>query len=92
MNSNPKNKSALAEADVSTILVRPRLNKTLNYEDSRFDAEPLDEKGLRPDSVCRGDLGADDSVEVKKLGINLEKRETTTPFCNSPKGQLRGYL
>ena len=92
-----QSKSETTEADVSDGLVRPVLERVLNFGITEIDAQPSQEdlSGLlrRPDFICRrkGAVRATAIVEVKNLGTNLTKR-TSPSWDSAPLGQLQRYL
>lgn len=85
------------EADVSDTLVRPVLERVLDFGVADIDAQPSQEDSgghlRRPDFLCRqkGSVQATAIVEVKRLGTNLTKRASSS-WESAPLGQLQRYL
>ena len=84
------------EADVSDNLVRPVLERVLEFRVSQIDAQPTDTGGAgrrRPDFVCRRNRhgAASAIIEVKRLGTHLIQRSADS-WSSSPLGQLQNYL
>ena len=92
------NRPSPREADVSANLVRPVLEKVLEFDFSEIDEQPSEKTNIggiyRPDFVCRkkGTKAATLIVEVKNIGIDLLKRTPNGPWASSPIGKLQFYL
>ena len=92
-------RESVSETDVRENLIRPLLEKELDFSPSEISAESSDtgESGhrMRLDYVCHKDNDPFASliVEVKNLGTDLRRRSGTGQgWDSSPVGQLHKYL
>ena len=86
------------EADVSGSLIRPVLQKVLGFDEAEIQAEPFRTDGagrrMRPDFLCmrKGSSVAAVIVEVKKIGVDLMRRQPGKGWSTAPAGQMQRYL
>lgn len=93
-------KPNVTEADVSSILVRPVLERVLGFNgileiEEQKSTRSQSGELARPDFLCQRQeaITADVIAEVKKFGTDLTKRVSpNAPWETSPVGQLQRYV